>query len=330
MPFGHQVGGEPGQEEHVGGVAGELAQADAQHVAVLEQRRDLRPVERRGLLPAIDHPATGGDVVQLSLVGCGRLVRLMVFAPPYQAVQDAHQANGQQQKAPAVGVQHPEQQRRQKRQPGVLGKGVDTRGPGPLALRKPGGNYPAVGGKARCFGHPHQKAHAQQRQEALRQALQPGEQRPQGQCQPVGELGTQPVDKDAARDLRCGVSPRESGKDHPHHRRVQAQIGTDAGCGDAHHAAVEVVDHGTAGNQRQDHEAGTGPDGLRRRTGERCRYESIVGRHCFCSLLLSGVLRQHSPPGGGFNARRSRTVGAACPTSPSCVHRNRASTALPA
>ncbi len=233
----------------------------------------MPPFETGGARRAAQAAALS-DVLQLLRVGAPAMGGIAIGSPPHEPKQDADDSHDDEQRPPSKRAGDPEEKRAQKGQPEVLADRVHAGCARPLGLRKPHAQDPAVARVRRRLRDTQRKSRADQRPEAASKPLQYGAKGPQGHRPVVGESHTEPVEQDAAGNLRGGVSPRERGERDAHECGVQAQLPGQQRSGDADHCAIEVVDHRAGGDQPQDEEPGARGLHSAHHVDRLCRHES--------------------------------------------------------
>jgi hypothetical protein len=283
------------------------------------------------LLLHADQAAAGLDVVELGLVDRGVLDRAVHQFPEDDGGQNAEAAHDEEDRVPVVGVNQPAHQRCEDHQREILGRVENGGGGAAFGAREPGGDETGVAGEGGAFGQTHHEAHGEQAGEdqsageEAREALDEGEEGPQDDGEGIDQLGAEPVQQSAARDLAKHISPGERREDVAHLDRIETEVLRRRVAGDREGRPVRIVDGGQQEDQEQDQETHAGAPGRRLR---RCRRGGSGGVGHGSLLVLAGSMAVHrgrSPrcwsclsPGAGGPAGPLRvrspdwTIGCAC------------------
>ncbi|MGD1016981.1 MAG: hypothetical protein ABR863_11170 [Roseiarcus sp.] len=108
VPLGGQIGREPGEEEHQGRIAGELADAGAPDLAVGQQLADVRPGERHAVLGVQRQSAAFSDMIEFGFVDGGVIARLAKERQPNRGEREADDTDDDERGVPAIGRHQPE------------------------------------------------------------------------------------------------------------------------------------------------------------------------------------------------------------------------------
>src|SRR4029079_8684989 len=129
-------------------IAAELSDRCADHLAVLQQRADVAPLEVQPL-SLVFAAAAGLDVGCVSAVGGLALARVVIERPPHEAEEDPEPPDDEEQAAPAELLRDPEQGNAKEAETEVHADRIGRFRPRALVLREPRRENPAVGRKTR-------------------------------------------------------------------------------------------------------------------------------------------------------------------------------------
>ena len=252
--FRREIARKPRQEKHQRRVAAELPDRRAQDLPLAEQRTHGGPAQHESAASAAE-PAAGGDVVELRLVGAAAFVRLAVERVPDDRIDDADAAEDEEQRSPTERRDDVRQQRDHEAESDVLADGVDAIRPSALGLREPRRQDAAVGRETRRFRDAEREPRGEQPHYARHEPVQHRRERPEAERQPVGQTRAEPVEHEAAGNLRERIGPRERREDQPHQLGADRELTHERRLSDAHDGAIDVVEHRRERDEREDAEA---------------------------------------------------------------------------
>src|ERR1700761_1369756 len=178
MAFGGEIRRKPGEEEHQRRVAGELAEANARQLTMLEQASDGAPFEaalrryelagcRLSVILPMRETAARFDIVELRLIRRRMIARLTIEHPPDHAEHEAHAAHHVEQRTPAERAHQHEQERAEKSEADIFADRVRAGRHRAFTLREPRGHHPADSRKARRSIDAEAESQREQRADAM-------------------------------------------------------------------------------------------------------------------------------------------------------------------